>query len=195
VRRLLIAFLAAMILSGVFSASQASAQTEPASEAAPVGEMTTSAETSEVTSVALDGRARRYHVAHTWRRTFLGVTVQRYTIDVRWTGNRRTVWNVDIGRDGSGSWGWHFCGSRPAGKLWFPHLGRPHFYMRAYGFGHFGHWPISPGCILGDQILGGSITVSATGGAYVRHGTCCDAAVQFTSTPPGLLEQEFVLAA
>jgi hypothetical protein len=107
----------------------------------------------------------------TWRhKNWLGATLYWYRLGVSWVWNGSRVRDVDSYDYGDGSWGWHFCGSSPRGEEWtaYPRA------RRAFGFGHFGLHPVTSGCILGERILGGSITVTASGNWWWRNGSCCD---------------------
>ena len=184
-KRLLLIILMLATLAGVFGINPGSASATEnapaateisAAPASPASEATVSQTTVRHTSSSevianLARGARRKHVQHTWRAYFAGLQVYWYRIDVTFTYNGRRVWDVDSSRQGDGSWGWGYCGSDPAGEEW---IGIDHHAKRAYGFGHFGQYPISPGCIFGSRILGGSVNVSATGYTWVRNGTCCD---------------------
>lgn len=179
-RKLMSIILAVLCVSSLLSLSQTSpaqatatesAQATPPSEAA-VSQVTMTRErtASEVVANLARGAHRR-HVSYTWRAYFSGLLVYWYRIDVTWTYNGVHVWDVDSSRQGDGSWGWHYCGSDPSGEQW---VGIGRRVKKAFGFGHFGQYPISPGCILGDRILGGSIVVYASGYSVARNGTCCD---------------------
>ena len=136
--------------------------------------------------------AHRSRAHHTWRhRNRFGRVLYWFDIEIAWTWNGRRVWDFESSVAGNGNFGWHYCYARPDGEEW---IGTMHTARKRYSFGNFGHYLVSPGCVLGERILGGSVMGTYYGTAFYQNGDCCDQELaRFTSAPPG--REEWALAA
>jgi hypothetical protein len=110
---------------------------------------------------------RRSGHVHRWRsRNAFGWDLMRFEQHITWSWNHSDVRDVGQWTDGSGHWGYTFCGTSPKYQTWGP--GRNRKYVAAVG--NFG--AIYPyGCSVEAGELGGSHGVNRHGRVWVSWST------------------------